>query len=178
MSSRSAPNQRTAALQCRRAAHAGISSRRTTRSQDDTARRVAIALSIVSAFAQSVSPSTKWQTNTQTARLGDPKRPCTGAVGLAERKVTCCIALCNTRILAADLWPAVPTVAVAFAPIAHPMATPRGRWVGSPRARAVIAVLAGIDARCPRRRRCTFAAGEGTLWFARVATPGSVGSSS
>jgi hypothetical protein len=74
--------------QCKCAAHAGIPGCPTTRSQNGFVKRAAIALWIVPVSARSVSPSTKWSTNTQTARFGDPRRPCTAAVDSAERKAT------------------------------------------------------------------------------------------
>ena len=88
MSTRPGSNQWTMTPQCKCAAHAGIPGCPTTRSQNGFVKRAAIALWIVPVSARSVFPSTKWSTNTQTARFGDPRRPCTAAVDSAERKAT------------------------------------------------------------------------------------------
>jgi len=88
MSTRPGSNQWTMTPQCKCAAHAGIPGCLTTQSQNGFVKRAAIALWIVPVSARSVVPSTKWSTNTQTARFGDPRRPCTAAVDSAERKAT------------------------------------------------------------------------------------------
>jgi hypothetical protein len=90
MSTRPGSNQWTMTPQCKCAAHAGIPGCPTTRSQNGFVKRAAIALWIVPVSARSVLPSTKWSTNTQTARFGDPRRPCTAAVDSAERKAARC----------------------------------------------------------------------------------------